>query len=299
MSQNARLQRALDAASAIARNQGLQFERAITLQNQSNIIAHLSPTPVVARVMGSTSTIRQGDAWFTREVAIAQHLMTHEAPIIPPTTLLKPGPHYHDGFILSFWKFVQVLPEPFDPTQAGQALRQCHTALKHFPGELPYLALIREGHEILTRLIAESTFAEADAALLVEVSQSLEPRLQNLSMQPLHGDPHSGNVLNTSDGVLWTDWEDAFIGPIEWDLASLVAAPHVFGVDQDKAEAALQGYGSFDPEALDLCIEARTLVALVWSIILYREHPNPERLPRIERRLQWLRDRYQGSDRPS
>lgn len=82
------------------------------------------------------------------------------------------------------------------------------------------------------------------------------------------------------------------IGPVEWDLASLVAAPFVFGTDRDKAELALNGYGrSFNNEALDWCIEARTFVALVWSIILHRQHPSPERQARIEGRLHWFRDR--------
>jgi thiamine kinase-like enzyme len=40
-------------------------------------------------------------------------------------------------------------------------------------------------------------------------------------MQALHGDAHFGNLLVTRDGLLWTDWEDAFLGPVEWDLASI------------------------------------------------------------------------------
>ncbi|MBE9008616.1 hypothetical protein IQ250_00085 [Pseudanabaenaceae cyanobacterium LEGE 13415] len=66
----------------------------------------------------------------------------------------------------------------------------------------------------------------------------------------------------------------------------------MFGTDRDQAELALDGYGrSFNNEALDWCIEARTFVALVWSIILHRQHPSPELQARIAGRLQWFRSR--------
>lgn len=288
----ARLGLALRAASEIAALHGLAFERVIVLQNLSNVIIHLAPTSVVARVSTTTGTVRVGDAWFTREVVVARHLTEAGAPIIPVSAEIEPGPHQHLGLVLSFWKFVQILDEPFDPFQAGRALRACHTALQNFQGTLPILALISEAQQLLDQLIAQSEFDATDVEMLLYVSQRVARQMQQLPMQPLHGDPHSGNVLNTSHGVLWTDWEDVMIGPIEWDLASLVAAPYVFGTDRDKAEVALDGYGrSFSPEALEVCIEARTFVALVWSIVLHRQHPSQERQSRIEGRLHWFRKR--------
>lgn len=111
-------------------------------------------------------------------------------------------------------------------------------------------------------------------------------------MQPLHSDSHSGNVLNTTQGVLWTDWEDTFLGPIEWELACLVAAPYVFGTDLEKAEAALQGYdNTIEPEILEVCVVARTFIMVVWSAILQQQRPTAERQARLEQRLTWLKQR--------
>ncbi|MBD1845681.1 aminoglycoside phosphotransferase family protein [Cyanobacteria bacterium FACHB-63] len=287
-----RLQLAQRAVCEVATAHGLPFNQAVVLQNLSNVIIHLAPASVVARVFTTTGTVRVGEAWFAREVAVARHLTAAGAPIIPLSSEIEPGPHQHLGLVLSFWEFVQILDEPFDPHQAGRALRSCHTALQNFQGTLPILALISEAQQLLDQLIAQSEFDAAEAEMLLRVSQRVAHQMQQLPMQPLHGDPHSGNVLNTACGVLWTDWEDVMIGPVEWDLASLVATPFVFGTDRDKAEAALDGYGrSFNNEALDWCIEARTFVALVWSIILHRQHPSPERQARIARRLQWLQSR--------
>lgn len=286
------LQLAVQAASEAACACGLTFEQAVVLQSTSNVIVHLQPTAVVARVAAIPSTIRAGDAWFSREMAVAKHLAAASAPIIPPSRQIDPGPYEHSGLVLSFWDYVQILPEPFDPVLAGRALRVCHWALSSFTQELPVLALITEARRLLAQLTTEGAFGPADAELLAQVSAPYEERLRSLPMQPLHGDSHSGNVLNTAQGVLWTDWEDAFVGPIEWDLASLVANPYVFGADQDKAEAALWGYGAaYDPHVLELCIEVRTFVALVWSVIQYQQRPSPAGHERIEYRLNWFRQR--------
>lgn len=39
--------------------------------------------------------------------------------------------------------------------------------------------------------------------------------------EPLHGDPHMGNVRITPDGPYWMDLEAACYGPLEWDLSAL------------------------------------------------------------------------------
>jgi hypothetical protein len=43
--------------------------------------------------------------------------------------------------VLSFWEFVEILDEPFDPFLVGRALRSCHEALIGFSGDLRILAL--------------------------------------------------------------------------------------------------------------------------------------------------------------
>jgi hypothetical protein len=44
-------------------------------------------------------------------------------------------------------------------------------------------------------------------------------------------------------------------------------------------------------EQLDLCIEARNLCAVVWSIILNQEHLDPKKDEWIQTRLGWFRER--------
>lgn len=109
-------------------------------------------------------------------------------------------------------------------------------------------------------------------------------------MKPVHGDANLSNVLNTPSGPVWTDWEDTFKGPREWDLACLVARSRVLGEGADRAEAALAAYdGVVDCEVLDCLVEARVLQVVVWialgSLSLSVESS------RLDERVAWLRAR--------
>ncbi|WP_341528347.1 aminoglycoside phosphotransferase family protein [Nostoc sp. UHCC 0302] len=286
------LQLAIRAASEVAEEQRLSFDRAIALRHRSNTIVHLYPTSVVARVATTTSAVRQGEAWLAREVAVARHLVDVGAPAIAPSPEIEPGPHQHLGLVLSFWEFVEELDEPIDPYAAGRALRICHEALENFQGDLPRLGGIEEAEQILSRLSAEAALPTSDIDMLYQVSQRSQRELSQLPMQPLHGDAHLRNVLNTKRGLLWGDWEDTFMGPIGWDLACLLASSRIFGTDIDKATAAFNGYNpSIKDEHLDLCIEARAFCVLVWAIIINQQQPLPERDEGIQTRLSWFGDR--------
>jgi hypothetical protein len=58
-----------------------------------------------------------------------------------------------------------------------------------------------------------------------------------LPSRALHGDASRSNLLRTSAGLLWTDFEDSCRGPVEWDLACLALSA---GAD---AGEALDAYG--------------------------------------------------------
>jgi aminoglycoside phosphotransferase (APT) family kinase protein len=289
-------QNAIRASCQIAKEQGLKFDEAVILREQSNLIIHLRPTPVIARVATTTATFRTGDAWLAREVAVARHLASVGAPVVSPSHLVDPGPHHHNGLVLSFWEFVEELPEPVDPATAGRTLRECHEALIDFNGELSILEPISESQQIFSQLLRQGAFSSADADMLQRINERLNKKLnqlnlqKNLTMQPLHGDSNFSNVLNTTRGVLWIDWEDTFLGPVVWDIACLIASSRVFGTDTDKASAAIVGYGkTIDNELLDLFVEIRTFQTVLWNYIIGQKYP--ESLERLNVRLRWFRSR--------
>jgi aminoglycoside phosphotransferase (APT) family kinase protein len=258
---------AVDAAVAIARANGLRVEAPVVLRDRLNVLVHLRPAPVVARVAGTIARVRPGDEWLRRELAVAGALSAAGAPVVAPSAELPPGPHHHEGRILSFWTHV---PErgPASPEAAGAALRDVHEALRRFSGVLPVLGLLTEAEALLMKLAAEEAIDPPTAHDLHERLQELREPLSELRapVQPLHGDAHLRNVLNGPDGPLWNDWEDTCVGPVHWDAACLLARSRVTGEGGAEAEAALRAAGiDVDPGELALWLDARILQGAIWG----------------------------------
>ena len=61
---------AVAAAVAVATEQGLRVADAVPVGTGSNVIVHLRPSPIVARVMCGTVVLHPDPrAWLTREIA--------------------------------------------------------------------------------------------------------------------------------------------------------------------------------------------------------------------------------------
>lgn len=266
---------------------GITPDRCDILQNGSTLVLRLTDT-LVARVVQDVDGPRQGTAWFARENAIAQHLTEHGAPVIPLHPDLPPGPHEHLGYPLNFWQFVTAIDVPADPAAIGRTLYQCHEVLRSFPEPLPQLAILTES---LTILQERELFPPAtQQGLRDHLTSSLEA-LGRFPHQPLHGDAHMGNLMNTTDGLLWTDWEDTFAGPVEWDLASIIWNAQILEEDHATVKQILDAYcaagGSIDEHALHHSLIARAAVMSAWYPILY-PNPDAERQAKLRQRLDWL-----------
>jgi hypothetical protein len=269
------IQRAIRAAAQVAREHGLAFgDEPRVIHEGSNLLLHLHPAPVVARVATTTAMVREGDAWLTREVAVAGHVAAQGAPTIAPSADIPPGPHHFSGLTMTFWQHVQELPEPPEPKRTGAALRECHEALRSYDGPtpLPRMAVMREAEEIIERFAADGTLSNLDAGLLREAAAQSQRDIDalGLPLQAVHGDAHLGNVINTPDGPLWSDWEDTCLAPTPWDVGCLLATGRYFGDDPAPGQAAVEAYGEAPDEAF---VQARRLQGTVWSFVFARDHP--------------------------
>src|SRR3954447_7616941 len=93
----------LDAVLAVARRLDLPTEDPRVLRDKTNLLVHLAPAPVVARVP-LTFTLAREPAWFGQEVELAAWLAARCAPVAPPAD--DPGPHEHDEFLVTLWAYV-------------------------------------------------------------------------------------------------------------------------------------------------------------------------------------------------
>ena len=253
---------ALNAAVAVARAHGLRVDEPVILRDQLNVLVHLRPAPVVARVAGTIAAVRPGTAWQARELSVAGHLARAGAPVVAPSAELPPGPHEYDGRVLSFWDYA-----PHGGGRRGDRGRGAHALPRgaaHLPG---FAAAARHGSARPRRCSPASpprsgSTRTAATSLLLRF-QDLIPVLSELRspVQPLHGDAHLGNVLG---GPLWNDWEDTCLGPVGWDAACLLAGR--YGRERQEAAYAASRMG-VDPGELELWIEARSLQVAVWRYV--------------------------------
>jgi hypothetical protein len=256
--------------NAVAAEAGLCFAESKILRDRGNLLVHLAPTSVVARVATLTGTRRLGDGWLRREVAVAGFLARAGAPVVAPSAEVDPGPHTHEAVSLSFWNYVEETGAPLDAAEAGRRLRVCHEVLAGYEGELEPLGTLAEAERWLEELAAERRI-DADLAVRLR-SDAAEVRRRiealGLPMQAVHGDAHLDNAINTAAGPLWNDWEDTCLAPPALDLGCMEAAASVWGDDPEPVAVALAAYGEIDPEALAVFVAARRFQGALWSELL-------------------------------
>jgi Phosphotransferase enzyme family len=237
----------------------------VRLAAGSNVLVHLEPTPVVARVMTGTAVLHYDvERWLAREVAVGAFLAERTDVVVPPSDIPPPGPHEQDGFWMTLWRFVEhdaQAPAP-EPRELGRSLRRLHAALADFPGDLPPLS---ETRDWLERLLAELRPSPDIDSLRFKLD-ALTPAVfeSSLPTQPLHGDASLSNLLRTDRGLVWNDLEDVCAGPVAWDVAGLMSSARARGRSAAYVEELLAGYGDPGVEDLEPFLEAHALYEVVW-----------------------------------
>ena len=89
---------AIRAAEQVAQAHGITVSNADVVADGSNMLVHLKPAPLLARVATTSALLRRPvSAWLGRDVSVAAYLHAQGAPVVPPSDLLPPGPHQYDG----------------------------------------------------------------------------------------------------------------------------------------------------------------------------------------------------------
>ncbi len=271
-----RLALAERVATEIATRCGLTLERPRLLHHSNNVVLQMSPEPIIAKV-GMSTHRRSAAASLTRELEVGRFLTAGHAPSARPASALPAGPHQARGVVVTFWDYCAHDPaREVDAGAAGRSLAELHAALTSYDGPLPpFTAQINEAARVLaTEPLPALT--PSDRTFLGDAHARLSAVLSahDLAARPLHGEPHSGNVLATPEGPCWIDFEAACLGPLEWDVACL-------------GGEALRHFPHVDHDLLELMGRLRSLCVAVWCSM------NPDRAPELreaaEHHLQRLR----------
>jgi Ser/Thr protein kinase RdoA (MazF antagonist) len=271
-------QRALAAVVAAAAERGLSVDGLRIVRDATNVLVHLEPAPVVARVPITLARLRPR-AWFEQEVELARFLARAGAPVAPPSKDVDPGPDERDGLLVTFWQHVDHDPARFDASLAGRSLRDLHGALGAYEDELPTFDRLEEVGRLLATLRPSHIASEADLAALRGVHESLAAPPAE-AWRPLHGDSHFNNLLWSSSGPLWTDFENACSGPIEYDLACLLWRGAA-GTDE-----AVAAYGAHDAAIAAAVEPYLALFLAAWTIVVVERDPRPGAAAEAQRRIE-------------
>jgi Phosphotransferase enzyme family len=248
-----------EAAVKVAASLGVHATDPVILADGANVIVHLSPAPVVAKVAASTPAVRPDNAaWLQRELDVVRFLDGRGVPVMAPSPEVPPVVHHGDGQVMSFWRYLSPVGQE-RPAEAtiGSMLRDLHAELRDYPAQLPFLTPLGDIPAFLAR---PQTRLTADQAAAVAAAYArLTAQLDHDRDRPLHGDAGAGNLMATGTGWVWHDFEDTSTGPAAWDLAASTASPRL------DAPRILAAYGEpVDPAQLEVCQQLRRLHLTVW-----------------------------------
>ncbi|MEU1785409.1 aminoglycoside phosphotransferase family protein [Streptomyces sparsogenes] len=230
--QASELPRAVAAAMSIASSLGLTVDDAVVLNDSNKLTLRLLPCGVLARVAPVAHQVAEF------EVELAQQLAESGCPVAALEPRVAPRAYAHDGFVVTLWTYYEpVAPQEVSPADYADALERLHAGMRKLDVPTPHFTdRVEQAQRLLANRDRTPALADADRELLGDTLGRLRRVIgeRGGAEQPLHGEPHPGNVLTTENGLLFIDLETCCRGPVEFDLAHAPdeVGEHYPGVDQ-------------------------------------------------------------------
>jgi aminoglycoside phosphotransferase (APT) family kinase protein len=212
------VRRAVTAGMSTAAALGLHVDDAIVLHNSNRLAVRLLPSDVLARI---APTAHRAGAEF--EVEVARRLAETDSPVAELEPRAEPRVYVRDGFAVTLWTYYQPVP-PGDlaPSEYALALERLHAGMRQIAVTAPHFTdRVQEAQRLVDNPAQTPELADTDRELLRETLTRLRHTIveSGADEQLLHGEPHPGNVLRTSKGLLFVDLETCCRGPVEFDIA--------------------------------------------------------------------------------
>jgi Ser/Thr protein kinase RdoA (MazF antagonist) len=205
------------AAKSIASSLGLVADDATVLHDSNKLTLRLLPCDVLARVAPAAEQVAQF------EIDLAQRLTEIGCPVAALEPRVQPRVYQRDGFVVTLWTYYEpVAPGDVAPAEYATALARLHVGMRTLDSAAPHFTeRVEHAQQLVACRDLTPALADDDRNLLEETLRSLKQRIleRGGAEQLLHGEPHPGNLLSTSDGLLFIDLETCCRGPVEFDLA--------------------------------------------------------------------------------
>jgi aminoglycoside phosphotransferase (APT) family kinase protein len=250
--------RAISAAISVASAHGLIADEAVVLHNSNKLTLRLQPCDVVARAT------RARDNSAGLELERVQRLAEAGCPVGAVEPRVRPLAYRLDDFAVTLWVYYESGTAALSATDYADGLARLHAGMRQVDIATPrFTDRIAQAEKIVAEPESSPALAAQDRELLVRRLADLRQAIDdhNASEQLLHGEPHPGNVLATSGGPVFIDFETLCRGPVEFDLA------HV-------PQAACDQYPNVDTELLDDCRHLVLAMVAAWRWDVEDEFPD-------------------------
>ena len=254
--------RAIAAATSVAASLGLPVSDAIVLHNSNKLALRLTPCDVFARVARAGHEVAQFEVELAQRLAEAGCPVGALEPRVDPLRVHARRLRGHAVDLLRA-RDASASRQPTTPGRWSGCTPAC--ARLDVPGPR-FTDRIAEAQEIVASRTSRRQLADADREFLSSRLGSLRRAIEDrgAAEQLLHGEPHPGNVLSTTNGPLFIDLETCCRGPVEFDLA------HV-------PEAVCEHYPGIDQGLLDECRQLVLAMVAAWRWGLGDQFPNGRR----------------------
>jgi hypothetical protein len=259
---------AVATATAIASSVGLPVDDAIVLHDSNKLTLRLLPCDVVARI----APVVEQNAQF--EIDLARRLVAAGCPVAALEPRVEPRVYERAGFAVTLWTFYPPLTSrEISPADYANALERLHAGMRtldvwtapHFTDR------VESAQQLVASPECTPELGDADRRLLGDAFRRLSRVIgEHGNEQLLHGEPHPGNLLETTNGPVFIDLETCCRGPVEFDLAH---APEQVGVH----------YRGADQNVLAECRLLMLAMITTWRWDVGDQFPDGRRLGR-----EWL-----------
>jgi hypothetical protein len=208
--------RAIAAVVEVASELDLPVVDARVLHNSNKLGLRLLPCDVFTRVAFA------GLEEFQAEVEIGRRLAEVEGPVASLEPRVEPRVYERHGFAFTFWTYYEHARQELSPAEYATALERLHAAMARVDVTMPHFAdRVAGAQQLVASPNRTPELGDSDRKLLSNTLRSQRRAIsERLSAeQPVHGEPHARNLLNTKNGPLFIDLETCCRAPVEFDLA--------------------------------------------------------------------------------
>ena len=256
------LRSAVAAAISTISDLGLTANDAVVMHNSNRLALRVLPCDIVARVAGPAHARAA-----SLEVEIVRKLAEIDAPVAQVAPRVGHRVYERDGFWVTLWTYYDPATPPPQPDAYAGALKLLHAGLRTLNVATPvFTDRVAEAQQLVASHDDTPALDDGDRELLRDTlgNVTLSIARRGATEQLLHGEPHAGNVLNATSGLLFIDFETLCRGPIEFDLA------HV-------PDTVSERYPGADHELLGECLGLVIAIVAAWRFDKTDQLPNGQR----------------------